>query len=131
MKNQQTPIVIFSPEHASNTRAVNALNVRRCVHHLLCHRIPFKQVDGAWEGKPEKSFAVHASNADIARALAEHYGQDAVLYLDGERVASLGTRANEYQDDGVSIGRFVNVSEWEAKRAQGYTHVNGQYYVVK
>lgn len=91
-----------------------------------------KTLRGAYQGAKEISHLIELKTlVDLQRALslAAEYNQDSILVLDVDRNAELF-----YIGVGIEpLGRFVNVTEEEALKADAWTHcpILDAYYICR
>jgi len=124
-------ICIVSPYRAECTAFKNALSFEAVRQYLDEAKVPYVVGHGSWNGTLEKNFVIQYGYTNIARRIADQYGQDAILYVDSERVASLGTRDHDYFDPDEALGVFTEVAEWQARQCEAWSEIGGKYYVVK
>ena len=135
MRDQKTPVIIFSVDRASREPKINI--EARTDAELTLHSsgIQFTRVLGSYKGDLEHSYMVHAKHFDAIKELAKTFNQESILILDNERRASLvytdGTLIDGH--DYTKIGQFKAVDERTAKAGDAWTYranIN-QYYVVR
>ncbi len=123
--NLQTPTIIFSVslEHRSGSdNRVRSYAVRQL---LNAFGIPFKEVEGCYNGFVERSYVVNAKHEKLIRILGEESGQSSYLYLDEYRNAYL-IDVNDW-DIREGIGKFIHTSR---KPEGDYTRDGAHYYEV-
>lgn len=132
MRHRPNPFVIFSAYRSDKSEAAN-INAHAEVIGLL-NKMGLERVvlQGEWDHVPEVSILLHGKYAIIARDFAEVYEQDAILYVDEERRASLGTMEDGYIP--VPVGQWKEVPEWAAKiesdQGRGFTKFDNRFYIV-
>lgn len=128
---KSTPVVIVSVSKSNISDKRNTQRTTEAARYLEDHDIPSLSAIGKCDGFLEHVFVIPHEFAQHARILAEAYDQDAILYVDGERVASLGTRDAEYHERDNVIGMFNEVPFWQADNEDYYTLIDGRYFVVE
>lgn len=123
--NLRTPFVIISAERAEFDEPINSLrteSLRRDLQELGVDPIP---VSGQWNGVPEQSFFVvlpfgdsMAGGYDDILRLGREYEQDAVLYVDGSRIAYLDGPEGGAPD---LIGKWRELDPSEPEPENGLT----------
>jgi len=133
----KTPFVIFSVTQSSANFLENAKATGSMIDLLHDKGIPFKVVQGVYNGTNHVSFLVPTcsvlSKRDIIQLL-NHYKQEAILVVNSQRKASLvylDPRKNDLVGNKVSIGTWREVPESVAKNEESYTCdiSTGVYYI--
>lgn len=131
----ETPFAIISAERAEYTPEVNAWRTASLLSQLQHRDMNPLQLCGRWAGVSEASFMIplHAGekgyNYSVALPqLARRWGQEAWLYVDANRYATL-----HYANRTEHAGLWLSTSGEEARAADGYTYdpTRGLYYVLK
>ncbi len=127
----KSPVIIFSAHRASDTDRDNERAHDYTLSVLRENKVPHKSARGAYKGVPEACIIVRCDDerhARIARIMAGARGQESILCLTGDRVATLETPMGEMISD---LGTLRAVPRVEAERSDAYTFTNDTYYVCK
>lgn len=135
-RNTFPAFTILSAELSIYTPEVNATRTEQLRGQLEARDLDFAASSGAYNGTTEANFIVLSDDGsrefELVLSLARRYGQQSVLHVDANRGATLVythtdlTRGSQR----VPLGQYKRVSEYDAKRASGYTELNGNYYVA-
>lgn len=135
--NIETPFVVISADRASNTDELNAQRRDMFEHQLEARDLDFKRVVGVWQGKEEVSYIVlipEPGDEHNALRLARRYGQEAALYVDANRHATmLALNAEDGGPDikeSIGVGQWLPVSKAYALAQDAYTRDGEIYYAV-
>jgi hypothetical protein len=87
-----------------------------------------RPVDGCYKGTTEQSHLVTGSTKEQVIEFLKEFNQESALLVDNQRNGWL-----VFSDGGddAFIGAWKKVSEAEALREDGYTKIDGQYYICK
>lgn len=89
-----------------------------------------RPVEGCYKGETERSYLVPDNGVGETRVLEflREYKQESALLLDNQRNAFL-----VYSDDGrrEHIGEFTEASKAIAEVQEGWTKVDGKYYICR
>lgn len=118
--------IIISAESTNNSKKQNTINTDLLENELLSLDFDFKLVVGYWEGVSEFSFLVISEDIDLLKNIAKKYQQEAILFVNSCRKATVFYTAGGFDD----IGQFNNISEYEAKNSENYTYcpTHNAYY---
>ena len=90
----------------------------------------YAETVGAFEGAPERGFAVEPRDPDTVRQLAATFGQRCVLaVVNGLAVLHWLDKRGDV-DSFEPLGAWREVSEAEAKAAPAWTGYGGRWYVA-
>lgn len=135
-RNTFPAFTILSAELSIYTGEVNATRTEQLRGQLEARDLDFVSAWGAYDGTNESNFIVLSDDGsrefELVLSLARRYGQQSVLHVDANRGATLvyvNTDLNRPVQR-VPLGRFKQVSEHDAKRASGFTEVDGRYYTA-
>lgn len=121
-----TPVFIFSVyrgEDETLDRYSSMLLPIRLSHD---HGIVLKNVTGSYNSVIEQSFVINAKHWEIVLDLAEEYGQEKLLFVDGNRESFLVDVAT---GEVVPQGEFKRVTEHAAMQHGSWTKDEfGQYW---
>lgn len=122
---------IFSAELSTNTDEQNHKNNMCLIAALKSLKIPFKSLEGMYQGTIEKSYLVEAKHEDLILAFAEVYDQESILFVDALSNASLIYLGRDNPE--VKLGKFKQVAYLEALGRENYTRdvYNNTYWTVK
>lgn len=123
--NLQTPTIIFSVSLASRGDRDNRLRSEAVQGLLRSFDVPYKEVEGFYQGDFERSYVVNAKHEKLVRILGEESGQSSYLYLDEYRNAHL-IDVNDW-DIREPIGKWIHSSR---KPEGDYTRDGAHYYEV-
>lgn len=127
------PFALFSAYLTSLDSVENERRTQFLAQQLTAAEVDWSNVTGAYKGSHEVSFLALLPNGDDSYAfrtverLCRAYGQESLLYVDGQRQATL-----YYLDGRVEpIGVFHAVTEVDALERDGWTRdLAGTYYAV-
>lgn len=133
LKDKPIHFVSVYESGTGNENLTNAENIKR--HYSLMNSlkeqgVPFQEVHGAYQGKPERSLVFHGDhNLPLINRLAEKFNQDSILSvgLDGDAIL-------RYKDGRTeNIGKWMEISPQEAKKAVAYTFdpKTGKYWAAR
>lgn len=136
----KTPFTIISAKLPRYSDEANAARTRALESQLRGRNLNFLPVQGCYKGQRERSFLVLCDGLDTERGrafnlcalLAERYGQESILYVDGGRYASLaviktGGRLGSRE---VPLGRWREVADVEGRDAYTITPDN-RYWITE
>lgn len=124
-------VILVSTGQAARGERENAAAFELACQYLDRNHVPYAVGNGSWDGVEEPVLAIQYGYSEYAIELARINKQECILYVDGERVASLGTADDGYRDAENVIGILRNVPEWEARQHSAWTELGGQYYYVE
>lgn len=129
--NLSTPFVIFSASRSALSAEENAERTGFMRAQLEAEGIPVVDVDGFYNGYAEKSFLAYTyegtAESRVIERLAALYKQDAILYVDANRLAYLRYADNQ---PNLELGMWREVSAYDAGRSRSYTYIRGKYYTA-
>src|SRR6266404_608267 len=127
--NVTPPFVIFSVSRTEYADELTADRTEFAARQLQARNIAYIRIDGVFSGITTRAFLVFTHErtyeAQEIESLAARYGQKNILYVDAAGLAY--TRPMDGGPD-EEIGRFKEVSSYDASRREGYLYVNGKYY---
>lgn len=122
------PAIIFSAYQRDLPRSLNESNHTFVINFLRNSKVPFRELQGYYKGRVEKSVMVPARKARIANIFAGLFNQESILELDNERGA---TFTDLKTGDKYFAGWLKPVSKREALEAIGWTKdEGGQYWTI-
>lgn len=121
--------IVFSVFREEKSEQENERAHNNALAYLDYVNIPYQEVQGVWEGNTETGIVINGKHVAIVIEYAETYEQDAILYVDGDKIASLGTREHHYAPVDV-LGQWTEVPRYQALKEQAHTKWNGKYYIV-
>lgn len=125
----QIPFYVLSAERSTLSPDANGLRTKRLHQALLDSGLPFRPAMGSYKGVTEVSFLVFDStreHGDAIKDLAKQFEQESVPYVDGARMA----RLIEADMPGVTIGKWRELEENDARRYPAWTSVGSRYFVA-
>lgn len=126
--SQQT--VILSAELTSNREERNRQLTENLKNCLIDCNFKFSQAERYYKSEPETSFVVLVNNDSEIELLKDfafkNFKQESVLYVDSNQQAYVMFPSEEKR-----LGKFIQVSEHEAKKQDNYTVLHGKYYLAK
>lgn len=130
--NLSAPFMIFSVERKELSTSENAARTRFVCGLLQREAIHFVPAEGSYQHTLESGFVVFTYEgtplADWLERIACMYNQDTVMYVDTARHAYLkDLRCFKYQP----IGVWREVMPQDAEAAEGYTRIDGRFYVAQ
>jgi len=138
LSQKPLPVMILSGERLEHSKQQNA-----AAHNALCAalkraEIPFIESEGCYKGAREKS-VIAAADSDKRRRFILHTAfrllQESVLYIDGNRRASLRHtgRLHFAGETMARLGKLIAVPEAVALNRDAWTRSNetGAYYVTE
>ncbi len=132
MRNGQ-PYTMISGELAGRPPAENAQRNQALGQMLRQSGYRAEPTMGAYQGTPERSWAVQAPS-EVQRAKLENvgrvFGQEAVMHVDADRNATMKNLGGDQQAH--LIGKMRPVDAEEAQASAGWTRdADGNHYTVK
>ena len=132
MKNLR---VFVSVELSTRSNHDNTMETLYAKDALELLGLPFKQVDGMYNGVAERSFMLSGEvGQNMALILAELNNQESILLVDDNNDATL-VYLRDAAGDKVwreeVLGKFVEVDANEALESTAYSKIDGKYYMVK
>ena len=127
------PFVIISAENANESKEVNAKKHNELMAQLKRDKFSIKEVEGVYHGTKEKSILVVLNQKWLAVELATFknyaaiFNQESILFVDGERNASLLFPYNK--ENSEKLGKFIAVSKGIAIQMSNYTFDGKDHYV--
>ena len=127
------PFVIISAENANESKEVNAKKHNELMAQLKKDKFSIKEVEGVYHGTKEKSILVVLNQKWLAVELATFknyaaiFNQESILFVDGERNASLLFPYNK--ENSEKLGKFIAVSKGIAIQMSNYTFDGKDHYV--
>jgi len=103
------PFVLISAELSSLSQEENKQRTEELLARLQRADMAFKKVQGKYQGTTETSYlvvAMTASDRTFLEILGKEYGQECILYVDRDRLATL-----IYSDKVTPIGSFKLISK--------------------
>lgn len=119
---------VFSVEKKQQTKVKAKEKTESFKEILKSQNIPFKTVEGCFNGIKETSFIVperYIAGSSLLNDIFTVYNQDSVL-----RVLSNGSAYLETKDDAERLGKFIKVPLLTAKRFNNYTVDGNKGYVI-
>ena len=132
--DHKVPFALFSGSLADKSAAENLGRTEFLGRELTAAGIEWTPVLGAYKGVKEQSFLAllpqgdDSHDFDAVLRLAKTYGQESILYVDAQRLASLHYMADDA--DVEFVGQFGEAAEADALAQDGYTFFAGHYYTV-
>lgn len=130
-----TPFVVLSAENPQWLADVNDWRTRSLEAQLRRDDLQFAPMEGNYNGHAEASFLVFCPGGDsgpaftLVRKLAVRWGQESVLYVDANRMATL-----VYLDGrkSVELGMWHETGAGVAAKAGSFTYEPnaGRYFVT-
>ena len=131
----KAPFVILSAERAEHNASANGARTARLIEELESRDYVPTLAIGYWQVVTEVSLIVSLDSDRYVQwhvgellAIAKRFDQDAILYVQFSGRATLITSAAP--DTDVDVGVWTLVDQPTALASEGYTLVNGEYYVA-
>lgn len=127
--NTSSPLVIFSAERSIYGDDINATRTQFLQRQLEQRSISYKLAHTIKDGRKEEIFIVmtHEGTYEsmLIESLANRYGQRCILYVDANGLAYIRYMDNSPDED---LGRFQEVTPYDASRKEQFTYIDGKYY---
>lgn len=132
-RESATPFALFSAFTTTQSKETNEARTQFLARQLNALGVDWSNVTGSYKGAEEVSFLALLPGGDGSDEfwrilkLLKAYEQESLLYVDGQRCATL-----VYADGhSVKVGRFFAVPEPIALAGDGWTRdLAGTYYAV-
>lgn len=127
-----TPFIIFSGEKSNLSLETNRGITEHIKRMLQIYDIPFKEIEGVYDGVPEKSFLIvgDVTARNVVGRIALAHEQESILFVDQFRNTEL-----HFLDGSavINLGDWTEVSEEEAKKTEAFSKdiSTGKYYICK
>jgi hypothetical protein len=136
--DQSRPFVIISASKVHNSWEVNSGLSSQLFQQLADRGFRPRWVSGRYRGVHESAFIVSLpGNGQAGHVMSElaklgkRYGQETVLYVDSNRIASLHSPANGWSLTHVEeLGPWRELDRYAAFTKEAYTVIDGRYFVA-
>ncbi len=129
MRTTQPAFYLISAELSDKTSEENSNATEDLESYLTKVNMLFKPVTGVYKGVMEQSFLVLTINPYGMISLAEQYGQESVLFVDGNREATL--IFTDAETPPRYVGKWTSIIASEAVRSENYTQDGDNFYTTK
>lgn len=134
MNLNTSTITWISAELSHLSSLENAVRTADLEARLKTMGATYRPARGRYNGFDEQSFGVwtdggDSDSLDMLRDLARDYGQETVVEIGPSRDAYLIDLTTE-KDLSVYAGQWKEVTYAEAKRRDGYTEIDGRFWII-
>lgn len=125
------PLVILTASRSEYGDEINAVRSQMLQQQLDARNISYQFVDGHFDGVRERAFLVFtledSNEFHLLISLARRYGQTCVLVVDAHGLGYLRFLDGRPDEE---VGRFREITAYEASRHPRYSEIDGRYFAV-